>query len=252
MVKNKILGIIQARVSSKRLPGKVLINISGRTVLEHVFNRTSASSHLDEVVIATSTDSSDDLIEDLCAKNKIPCFRGDLEDVLARYYRCALHFKATHIMRITADCPMIDPAIIDAVTIAGVSEHYDCYGISGSFPDGLDCTLLSLNALEIAFKKAQLPSEREHVTPYIEKNHERFKCGSLEMFQNLGTKRWTLDQNEDLEFIKNVYSQLYHSKKPFTTLDVLEYLEQNPEIELINSGIIRNEGYLKSLEKEES
>ena len=252
MVKNKILGIIQARVSSKRLPGKVLINISGRTVLEHVFNRTSASLHLDEVVVATSTDSSDDLIEDLCTKNKIPYFRGDLEDVLGRFYHCALHFKASHIMRITADCPMIDPTIIDAVTIGGVAEHFDCYGISGSFPDGLDCTLLSLSALEIAFKKAKLPSEREHVTPYIEKNHARFKCGSLDIFQNLGTKRWTLDEKEDLEFINNVYSQLHSSEKHFNTLDVLEYLEQNPEIELINSGIIRNEGYLKSLEKEES
>ena len=250
MVNKKIVGIIQARVSSSRLPGKVLMKIEDRTVLEHVYHRSSAAKLMNDVVVATSLENSDNPIEELCAKKGIPCFRGSLNDVLSRYYDCAIAYNATHVMRITADCPIIDPVILDSVITGGIAQNYDCYGIAGNFPDGLDCTLLTINALDIANKNAELLSEREHVTPYIEKNNHRFKCGGLNLFTNLHNKRWTLDEPADLEFIAQIYRSLYPQNNLFSSLDVLDYIEKNPDIELINAGIIRNEGYLQSLKKD--
>lgn len=246
----KIIAIIQARMSSSRLPGKVLLNIEGKSVLEHVHERVSFAEHIDEIYIATSTDQSDDAIEDLCQLRNFNIFRGSLEDVLSRFHACAQLHNASHVLRITADCPMIDPKILDHVIFQGFSQNYDCYGIGGSFPDGLDCTLLSMHALTEANLRATLQSDREHVCPYIERNTAQFKCGSFEPFTNHNHMRWTLDEELDLEFISKVFKHLYEPKKVFFSDDVLNLLKGFPELTKINSKIIRNEGYLNSLEKD--
>lgn len=245
-----IVAIIQARMSSSRLPGKVLKKLAGIPVLEHVHSRVSHAKLIHNVVVATSTDPSDDQIEEFCAKKEINCFRGDLKDVLSRYYHCAVQYKATHVMRITADCPLVDPVIIDSVILSGVAGNYDCFGINGSFPNGLDCTLLSMSAISNAYKNASLPSQREHVWPYIGDNPNLFKLGHLEMFDSFNDERWTLDEEEDYELLNVIFRKLYRDKKIISTLDVLELMESNPSFRSINSHITRNEGYIKSLKED--
>jgi spore coat polysaccharide biosynthesis protein SpsF len=250
MEQRKIIAIIQARMSSSRLPGKVLINIEGKSVLEHVYDRVKHAESIDEIIVATSLNQEDDAIEDLCQSKKINIFRGSLDDVLGRFYQCAKENNASHVLRITADCPMLDPKILSHVISVGSLNNFDCYGIGGSFPDGLDCTLLSMHALSEAFFNAHLDSDREHVCPYIERNPNKFKCGSYNPFSNHQHLRWTLDEERDLQFIKKIYKSLYSPDKIFYSDDILKLLSQNPELTKINSNIIRNEGYLKSLKKD--
>jgi spore coat polysaccharide biosynthesis protein SpsF len=248
--KKNIIAIIQARLTSSRLPGKVLAKINDKTVIEHIFTRVSESHLIDKVVVATSTDSSDDPLADFCSQKGMLVFRGPLGDVLKRFQLCAEEYKASHILRITGDCPLIDPIILDAVITAALAGNYDCYGLGGDFPDGLDCTLLSANALRVADSNAKLPSEREHVCPYIEKNNTVFKLGVLELFSGMSDKRWTLDEEDDLKLISLIYKHLYQEKKIFYTPEILDWLEQNPAVGEINKHIIRNEGYLKSLNED--
>lgn len=253
MVKeSNIVAIIQARTSSSRLPGKVLRIIEGMTVIEHIVERVKKSTLIDSLVVATSTHSSDDDLANLCKKRGITVFRGSLENVLNRFDECAKHTKASNVLRITGDCPLIDPVILDAVILSGIAGGYDLFGLSGGFPDGLDCTLISSNALHIANLETTLRSDKEHVCPYIEKNPQKFKLGSIEIFHNLETKRWTLDELDDLKFIELVYKSLYKRGEIFTSLEILQWLNQNPQVDSINKHIIRNEGYIKSLENDNS
>jgi len=248
--KKNIIAIIQARLSSSRLPGKVLTKINDKTVIEHIFARVSESNLIDNVIVATSSDNSDDSLADFCAQKGMLVFRGPLNDVLKRFQLCAEAYKATHILRVTGDCPLIDPIILDAVITAALAGNYDCYGLGGEFPDGLDCTLLSADALKVADSEAKLPSEREHVCPYIEKHNSVFKNGVLKLFHGMSNKRWTLDEEDDLRLISLIYQNLYQKKKLFYTPDILAWLEQNPEVEEINKHIIRNAGYKKSLNED--
>jgi spore coat polysaccharide biosynthesis protein SpsF len=248
----KIVAIIQARMSSSRLPGKVLMELAGKPVLGHVVERLKFCKNVETVAIATSTDATDNLIEDWCRESKIICFRGSLDDVLDRYVRAARLLKADAVVRITADCPAIDPLVVDEVIEGFLTDNYAIYGLKGGFPDGLDCTVFSVQALEHAWLNASLSSEREHVGPYIEKNPELFKGGGLEKFQGLSHMRWTLDEPRDFDFLTQIFNRLYKSNKPFFAQDILELLKLEPELALINSNIIRNEGYLKSLERDKN
>ena len=245
------VAIIQARMSSSRLPGKVLLPLIDKPVLEHVVSRLKHAKALNEIIVATSTGADDDAIERWAKSNEVHCFRGSLNDVLDRYYQAACLYKADAIVRITADCPVIDPIVVDEV-VAGFKEGgFDAYGLSGEFPDGLDCQVFSFSALEKAWKEADLPSEREHVGPYIEKTHpELFNLGGLEKFSNLSHLRWTLDEDRDYELLKQIYTELYVADHLFLTNDILNLLERRPELLEINSQITRNEWYLKSLEME--
>jgi spore coat polysaccharide biosynthesis protein SpsF len=243
----KTVAIVQARMSSARLPGKVLLNLENKTVLWHVINRLKYSKMLDDIVIATSKDNSDNIIENWCKSNEVNCYRGSLNDVLNRYYGAAQMYKADTIVRITADCPLVDPEIVDEVIEGFLVGNFDLYGLSGSFPDGLDCSVFTLKALKIANKNAKLNSEREHVCPYIENNLYLFKVGGLKKFKNLGHHRWTLDEQEDYELLSKIFSKLFSKNKIFYTHEVLEFLKLNPELTKINRKIVRNEGYLKSL-----
>jgi len=245
------VAIIQARMSSSRLPGKVLLPLMGKPVLEHVVTRLKYAISLKEIVVATSTEVDDDAIELWAKSNKVNYYRGSLSDVLDRYYQAALLYKAETVVRITADCPVIDPYIVDEVVFGFKKGAFDAYGLSGEFPDGLDCQVFSFSALEKAWKEATLPSEREHVGPYIEKTHpELFKLGGLEKFSNLGHLRWTLDEERDYEFLNQIYEELYVADSLFVTDDILNLLKRRPELSEINSQITRNAGYLKSLEME--
>ena len=246
----KVVAIIQARMSSTRLPGKVLMPLAGKPVLAHVVQRSQACHKVDEVVVATSSDLSDDLIEQWCAYNRVYCYRGSLNDVLDRYYQAARQHGADTIVRITADCPAIDPHTVDEVIQGFLDGGYAFFGLSGEFPDGLDCTVFSFNAIEQAWREAKLPSEREHVGPYIEKNPQLFKSGKLEKYMGLSHMRWMLDEPRDYEFLNLVFDQLVQRDKFFTAEDVLALLKEQPELQIINQTVTRNEGYLKSLAAE--
>lgn len=243
----KVVAIIQARMSSTRLSGKVLMPLAGKLVLEHVVDRIRACKTIAEIVVATSTDQTDDAIQAWCQNAGVSCYRGSLNDVLDRYYQAAKIHGADAVVRITADCPAVDPTIVDEVVNGFLAGAYEFYGLAGEFPDGLDCTVFAFSALERAWREAKLPSEREHVGPYIEKQPEIFKSGGLKKFTGLSHHRWTLDEPRDYEFLQAVFSRLYREDRIFLANDVLALLENEPELMNINSSIVRNEGYLKSL-----
>ena len=246
----KILAIVQARMSSKRLPGKVLYPLAGRPVIEHIVNRLRKSIYIDKIVIATSNDNSDNQIEDWCNINCVEIYRGSLDDVLDRFYQAANQYKARNVLRITADCPVIDFKIIDEVIENYFASDFDYYGLQGEFPDGLDCTIISYNSLKTAWENAKLPSEREHVGPYIEKNYNIFKLGGFQKFKGLGHLRWTLDEKRDYDFLQNIFNELYSNGNDFLHDEILELLIRKPFLLNINSDITRNEGYLNSLQND--
>jgi spore coat polysaccharide biosynthesis protein SpsF len=247
-----VVAIIQARLGSTRLPGKVLMPLAGRPVLWHLLDRLKYSKTLQEVVVATTAEKEDDAIEKFCLDHRVPYYRGSELDVLDRYYQAAKKFRADPIVRITADCPVIDPTIVDEVVQGYSQGGYDLYGLAGEFPDGLDCGMFSFSALEDAWRCASLPSEREHVCPYMEKHPEKYKAGSFQKFVGLGHHRWTLDEEADFRFLQELFKRLYVPGQIFLTQDILALLEKEPALMEINRGIVRNEGYIKSLKQDEA
>ena len=246
----RVVAIIQARMSSSRLPGKVLMPLVNKPVLAHVVERLSYCKMVEKIVVATTNEDSDDPVVDYCVDNNINYYRGNLEDVLDRYYQAAKIYHADPIVRITADCPVIDPVVVDAVITGYLSGDFDSYGLGGEFPDGLDCTVFSFAAIERAWKEAKLKSEREHVGPYIESNSHLFKNGILEIFKGLDNQRWTLDEPDDYKLLSKIFNELYRPDLPFLTHEILQLIKSNPDLSTINTKIVRNEGYLKSLEED--
>lgn len=245
----KIVGIVQARMSSTRLPGKVLKPLAGRPMLERLVERLLEARLIDGIVIATSDQAEDDPIEVLARETGVGCFRGSMTDVLDRYYQAACRFKAGHVVRITGDCPLIDPEIIDAVLEVHLKGGFD-YSTNTwvlTYPDGLDTDVMQFSALEQAWLEAQLPSEREHVTPYIRNHPEIFSRGEVEGEHDYSGLRWTVDEPEDYEFVSRIYDLLHPGKPTFGWRDVLSLLEEQPQLNAINTHISRNEGYEKSL-----
>jgi spore coat polysaccharide biosynthesis protein SpsF len=244
-----VVAIIQARMSSTRLPGKVLMPLAGTPVLGHVVQRARCARTIHQVVVATSTDASDDAIEAWCADHGVACHRGSLHDVLDRYHQTATAWGADAIVRITADCPALDPTIVDEVVQGFLDGGYEFYGLAGEFPDGLDVTVFAATAIARAWREAKLPSEREHVGPYVEHHPEWFKCGGLRKFSGLQHLRWTLDEPRDFTFLQAVFDRLHRpGQPPFGAAEVLALLDREPALAQINSHIVRNEGYLKSLQ----
>lgn len=243
-----VVAIIQARMGSRRLRGKSMADIEGRPMLWHVVQRVKRATLVDRVVVATSTDVADDAIEKMCRENGVTCYRGSEQDVLDRYYLAARGEKATQIVRITADCPLIDPDVIDRVVrrFQRGDLDYASNAMVRSYPDGLDTEVFSFPALERAWHEAEKASEREHVTPYLRSG--KFRTANVEsettsLYQHY---RWTVDEAEDLEFIRAVYRGM-RGKKTFGMKDVLELLERQPELEKMNNEIVSNRGYYKSL-----
>lgn len=244
----KYLAMIQARCSSHRLPSKVMKDLCGKSVLERVVERVQKSELIDEVMVVTSLNKEDLQIVKTMSNKDVRVFAGSLDDVLDRYYQAAKIINPEYVIRITADCPVIDYKVIDDA-LRSLSSDTDYLGmLTETFPDGLDVEIVKFEALKTAWKKAKLKSEREHVTMYIKNNKDKFKVQNYECkLGNLHDQRWTVDEPEDYEFIKNVYEHFISvGKEDFDLEDILEYLKQNPEVEKINKGFIRNEGLLIS------
>ena len=246
----KLVAIVQARLSSSRLPGKVLLPLGGKPVLKHIFERLKRCIGIDIAIVATSIEKSDDPIAEWAKFEKIDCYRGSLNDVLERYYEAALKYKAQAILRITGDCPLIDPDTISELIYKFKSSNKDAYCLAGEFPDGLDCQIFSFSAIKKAHINARLTSEREHVGPYIEKNKDLFRIGLYKKFKGLSHHRWTLDEQKDYEFLIKIFDNLYLKNNHFKVLDLLNFLDSNPDIFNINRNIQRNEGYIKSLNED--
>jgi glutamate-1-semialdehyde aminotransferase/spore coat polysaccharide biosynthesis protein SpsF (cytidylyltransferase family)/predicted dehydrogenase len=242
-----VVAIIQARMGSSRLPGKSLAEIEKRPMLWHVIRRVKLATLVDRVVVATSTSPADDAIEKMCRENDIPCYRGSEYDVLDRFYGAARGEKASQVVRITADCPLIDPEVIDRVVrrFQRGDLDYASNAMVRSYPDGLDTEVFSFSALERAWHEATRTSEREHVTPYL--RSDKFRTANVENNSKLYQHyRWTVDEAADLEFIRAVYKALRENER-FGMEDVLELIENNPGLEKMNSEIVSNRGYYKSL-----
>lgn len=245
-----VVAIIQARMSSTRLPGKVMKSITGRPILWHVVNRLKASALIDEIVVATTTGPEDDIIEEWCKLNGTSFSRGSLEDVLDRYYRAAEAFGAKTVVRVTSDCPLIDPALIDRAIEMFNEGGFDHVSIDSSYPDGLDAEIFSFEALKKAYGEATLASEREHVTPYIWKNPQVFRLGKIKSDVDLSFMRWTVDDEKDLKLVTGIYEGINARERVFHMNEVLDFLRKNPELLKINAATQRNEGYAKSLRQD--
>jgi spore coat polysaccharide biosynthesis protein SpsF len=215
-------------------------------------DRLRQARRIDEVVVATTVKPADDVVEVFCSEQAIPCFRGSEEDVLDRYYQAAKSFGADPVVRITSDCPAIDPTVVDDVIGGFLEGRFDVYGLGGEFPDGLDCECFAFWVIEDAWRNAALPSEREHVGVYMGNHSAKYLTGAHEPFKGLSHLRWTLDEEADLRFLEAVFDRLYSPERTFLARDVLELLDREPALMTINTGIVRNEGLLKSLEKDKT
>ena len=243
-----VVAIIQARMGSSRLPGKSLAEVEGRPMLWHVIQRVKRARLVDRVVVATSTASADDAIEKMCAENGVACYRGSENDVLDRYYQAARCEQATEVVRITADCPLIDPDVVDHVVrrFQRGDLDYASNAMVQTYPDGLDTEICSFSALERAWRESTKSYEREHVTPYLRSG--KFRTANVENDSSSLYRqyRWTVDEPKDLEFVRAVY-EAFRQKECFGMKDILELIEKNPELEKMNADIVSNQGYYKSL-----
>lgn len=242
-------------MGSTRLPGKVMMDLCGSPVIEHVVNRLKHSNLIDKIIIATSFDSNNQPIIDFCKGNDVDYFVGSEDDVLDRYYQTAVDNDINDgdiIIRITSDCPLIDPVVVDKVINEHISNDndYTANVLDCTYPDGLDCEVFNFNALKDSWINANLSSQREHVTLYIRDNPNKFKLGNVKNDVDYSELRWTLDEKEDFIFINEVYKNLYSHDSFFNMGDVIQLLQEKPELLDINSKFTRNEGLLKSLKED--
>jgi spore coat polysaccharide biosynthesis protein SpsF len=246
-----IAAIVQARMGSSRLPGKTLADIGGRPMLGRLVDRARLIPGVEQVVIATTGRPADAAILSFAEAERLPASAGSEQDVLDRIYRAASRFGVSVIVRVTPDCPMLDPEVSGRV----LAEFRRLDGrvdyVSNvhppTFPDGLDTEVFSREALEIAWREARLASDREHVTPYIWRQPDRFRLANLATASDLSALRWTVDTAADLEFARAVYAALKGTGGVFGMDQVLQLLESRPELRLLNAGQRRNEGFERSL-----
>jgi spore coat polysaccharide biosynthesis protein SpsF len=235
-----IAAIIQARMSSTRLPGKVLLDLGGETVLARVVRRLRRAKLIDEIVVATTNSAADNSIVRECEGLSVRVFRGDEHDVLDRYYHAAHCTSAEGIVRITSDCPLIDPEITDN-TIRWFLEHrpdYASNALQRTYPRGLDTEVMTREALACAWREARLPYQRAHVTPYIYENPDRFDILPVKGEVDHSGHRWTLDTAEDLAFIRAVYDCVGNDDR-FSWHDILALVEREPELTELNRDVVQ-------------
>tara|TARA_B100001094_G_C18187238_1_gene804618 strand:- start:900 stop:1673 length:774 start_codon:yes stop_codon:yes gene_type:complete len=247
------LAIIQARESSKRLPQKVLKPICGKPMLALQIERIKRCHTLDDIIVATSDDPSDQPIADLCEAIGVLCYRGQLDHVLDRMYKASKTYPTEHVIRLTGDCPLIDPIVIDHVVAQHLAQgsDYTCNTRPPTYPDGLDVEVIHADTLVYAWQHAKLLSEKEHVTPYIyHKMCNQIKMLNIEYEKDLSNLRWTVDHPEDFDFVNWVYQSLYADNKSFTMDDILKLCEAFPYHARFDAQRQRNEGYFQSLQYE--
>jgi len=228
----KISAIIQARMGSTRLPGKVLMNIEGRPMLWHVINRLKYSKKLKSIILAIPDTKENDILEKFAKENKVKYFKGSEEDILSRYYLAAKQFKVDIIVRITSDCPLIDPKIVDRT----IEKHLETGADYTS--RGLDTEVFDFEVLKRTYKEAQAASKKEFVTRYVRNNPGIFHLANIKNKKDFFYMRWTVDETKDLEFIRRIYKGLCKKKKKiFLMKDVIGFLKQHPELMKINKNV---------------
>ncbi|HOU40583.1 MAG TPA: glycosyltransferase family protein [Promineifilum sp.] len=240
---HRVVTVVQARTGSTRLPNKVLRPLAGSPLLVRMVERVRAARLAGTVVVATTTAPDDDPIADLCRAEGWPCFRGDPLDLLDRHYQAGLAYGATAVAKIPSDCPLIDPAIIDRV-LGHFLDHPGAFDFvsnlhPASYPDGNDVEIMTLDALATAWREATRPLEREHTTPYLWENPDRFRLGNVLWETGLDyskSHRWTIDYEEDYQFIRAVYEALYPANPRFGLGDILAYGESHPHVAALNSA----------------
>jgi spore coat polysaccharide biosynthesis protein SpsF len=248
-----ITAIIQARMSSTRLPGKILMEVMGRPLLSYLIEQLAQCRLPTDMIIATTKNEEDDRLSDFAEQEGLKVYRGSERDVLDRYYQAALEFGAEHIMRITADCPLIQPDICDWVADVYTKSSCDYARTGESFAEGVDCEVFSCEALDKAWKEAKFTSEREHVTLYFRNNPEIFRTVTLDNESNDSRYRITVDEKEDFQVVRAVLENLYQRSKPYIKIEAIKsFLDSHPEIYSINAHIIRNEGLIKSLQEDKT
>jgi spore coat polysaccharide biosynthesis protein SpsF len=244
--------IIQARMGSTRLPGKVMKKLDLQNYsLDYTINQLNECPSLKKIIIATTMNPEDDVIENFANEKKINIFRGDSEDVLSRYYHCAKTFSLDSIIRVTGDCPLIDPKIVEKGIKIYLKENCDYLTNTSprTFPDGNETEIFSFSALTNAFNNATLPSEREHVTPYFRNNPKDFRIYNFTNNEDISNLRWTLDYDIDLKLIKIIISKI--QTRPIHMNDILDLFAKEPQLKKINQDHKPNEGYLRSLKNDE-
>lgn len=233
----KTVIIVQSRMTSTRLPGKILKPVLGKPLLEYQIERLKKITAADEIVIATTTNREDEVIVDLCNKLAISCYRGSETDVLARYYEAAVKHQADIVVRITSDCPVVDPEVCQHAIDYFLSQPKYNYIRLEHYPRGLDAEIFSFNVLADCFRKATLQPDREHVTPFIYRHPEDYRIKRLYCSTNYSHHRWTVDTPEDFELIKKIIEAVYPIKPSFSFIDILNILEKNPDWYFINAGV---------------
>ena len=243
--------IIQARMGSTRLPGKVMKLLDGKNPsLSYTINQLQNCKGIDKIIVATTLNNEDDVIVNYLQNSGICFFRGSATDVLDRYYKCAKKLSLSSIIRVTADCPLIDPLIVDKGITIFQSGKYDYVSntFPRTYPDGNETELFSYEALENAWENAILPSEREHVTSYLRNNKEKFKIKNFKHINDISHLRWTVDYSEDYELVKTIISKI--SSRPFHLESILDLLKSQPELIEINKGHKPDEGLIRSFEED--
>ena len=249
-----ITAIIQARMGSTRLPGKVLMKVNGRPLLGYMIERVRTSRRIEQIVIATTRSDDDVQIVDWCKANGIPFYCGDEEDVLSRYYGAAQQYKASIVVRMTSDCPLMDPRVMDAV-IQAFLERPQVKFVSNTvplpclYPDGMDVEVFSFDLLKQAHREAGLPSEREHVTFYMWKTG-KFPIFRVDCAEDLSRYRFTVDYPQDFQVIKAALEELYDTDPFFTMGKLITFMNSRPQLLKAQQGILRNAGWQKALERD--
>lgn len=238
--------IIQARCGSTRFPNKVFADINGKPLLWHVVNRLKYSDLIDEIIVATTVNAKDDVIETWCKNENVKCFRGSEDDVLDRYYQASLAFPSDYFVRVTADDPFKEPGIIDQVIGKLINENLDLVtnNFPPSFPEGLDCEAFTFEVLRTMELNASDSFEREHVTQYVYRNPDKFKIGNVLSDIPLSHLRWTIDNKEDYVMVKEIYNMRNKDSKNILLMDeILSILKENPYIANINADVKRSAMY---------
>jgi spore coat polysaccharide biosynthesis protein SpsF (cytidylyltransferase family) len=246
--------VVQVRLGSTRLPRKALAEIGGRPMLAHVAGRAAAIPGIAGVVVATTVNAADDELVARAREAGLDCIRGSEADVLDRFRLAAHETKADAVVRVTADCPLLDPAVSGHVLAEYLRRRPSIDYVSNvhepTYPDGLDTEVVSVEALETAAREARLPSDREHVTPYLWRQPERFRLANVEHDENLSGHRWTVDTEADLSFVRAVFEVLGREADRAGLTEVLKVVTEHPELRALNAGIRRNEGFERSLAAE--